>query len=741
MEYFSYICSVKWINYIWFAVLLLVLPSCDSLTRDGARMQKTLHEQQRRAESLLSHVIEALDTHNFDSLVHYTHTEDDIMLYVYRGQQLVYWTGSWLSSLRYPLRNVYDVWQFAYWDNAWGVCKRVRAGDVHILAVIPIKYNYQVTSENLHNTFILPFKGDEQWHLSLRQDHTGANYPIYSYTGEYLFSVVASANSTPHSKVRIENFSYQAILASEKHDHVTRNKIYVYYGFAILVVGALLVFALVRIIKSRGVQRLSLAGRLQLVLTPVMMLVLASIFLLSVIHIREVFVARQRDNLQEKAKYIQQALQNMYYWDLGLSRANSNALNIDLRDISFVFETDIHVYDLNGQLLGSSTPQIFDYGIVSHSIAPEAFFADDPTLVQYEQIGDMRYLSAYTEFVNGSFTRIGYIAVPSFISQNEMNADVEEFVMRILPLYIILLLLSILVVWLFARGVSAPLRAITLQLKNYRLGGKSKHISYAFQDEVGDLLCHYNRMMDALSESIDKLARSEREGAWRTMARQVAHEINNPLTAMKLTLQQLQRRKGSEQFDDYFDRSTKLLIEQIDNLGTIATSFSSFVKMPDVKPVAMDIAAKLSAFITLLKNNSSNIPIRYIGPESGKMVMADAEQIIQVFTNIARNAIQAMTGQENGDLIIILKAVLNDQRTALGLSEDAEWVEISFSDNGPGIPKDIQDKVFIPNFTTKNTGAGLGLAISKNIVEGSGGKITFRSSEKGTIFFVYLRKK
>ena len=163
--------------------------------------------------------------------------------------------------------------------------------------------------------------------------------------------------------------------------------------------------------------------------------------------------------------------------------------------------------------------------------------------------------------------------------------------------------------------------------------------------------------------------------------------------------------------------------------------------MPDVKPVAMDIAAKLSAFITLLKNNSSNIPIRYIGPESGKMVLADAEQITQVFTNITRNAIQAMAGQENGDLIIILKSVLNSQRSLLGLSEDTEWVEITFSDNGPGIPKDIQDKVFIPNFTTKNTGAGLGLAISKNIVEGSGGKIMFRSTEKGTIFFVYLRKK
>ena len=728
-------------NYIWFAILLLLLPSCDSLTRDGARLQKTLNAQQQHAEDLLLHVIEALDTHNFDSLVHYTHTEDDVMLYVYRGQQLVYWTDSWLTSPRYPLRNVYDVWQFAYWGNAWGICKRVRAGDVLIIAAIPIKYNYQVTSENLHNTFIMPFEGDEQWRLTLRQDHTGASYPIYSYTGEYLFSVLPSVNSAPHNKVRIENFSYQAILASEKHDHVTRNKIYVYYGFAIVVIGALLIFAIVRIIKSRGVQQLSLSGRLQLVLTPVMMFVLASIFLLSVMHIRKVFVERQRDNLQEKAKYIQQALQNMYYWDLGLSQANSNSLNIDLRDISFAFETDIHVYDLNGQLLGSSTPQIFDYGIVSRFIAPEAFFADDPTMVQYEQIGDMRYLSAYTEFVNGSFTRIGYIAVPSFISQSEMNADVEKFVMRILPLYIVLLLLSILVVWLFARGVSAPLRAITLQLKNYRLGGKSKHISYAYHDELGDLLRHYNLMMDALSDSIQKLARSEREGAWRTMARQVAHEINNPLTAMKLTLQQLQRRKGTEQFDDYFDRSTKLLIEQIDNLGAIATSFSSFVKMPDVKPVAMDIAAKLSAFITLLKNNSSNIPIRYIGPESGKMVLADAEQITQVFTNITRNAIQAMAGQENGDLIIILKSVLNSQRSLLGLSEDTEWVEITFSDNGPGIPKDIQDKVFIPNFTTKNTGAGLGLAISKNIVEGSGGKIMFRSTEKGTIFFVYLRKK
>ena len=279
------------------------------------------------------------------------------------------------------------------------------------------------------------------------------------------------------------------------------------------------------------------------------------------------------------------------------------------------------------------------------------------------------------------------------------------------------------------------------KLKNYRLGERGRHISYFFRDEVGNLIQHYNDMTDALAESTHRLARSEREGAWRTMARQVAHEINNPLTPMKLTLQQLQRHKGTERFDEYFDRSTQLLIEQIETLGHIAKSFSSFAKMPEVNPTQMDVAKKLYDFILLMRNNDAQIPIRYVGPEYGVDVIADAEQITQVFTNIVRNALQAMEGNSNGDIIIILKQVPDSQRIVKGLSEQEQWVEISFSDNGPGISDEVRDKVFIPNFTTKNTGAGLGLAISKNIVEGSGGKITFQTSEKGTTFFVYLKKK
>ena len=213
------------------------------------------------------------------------------------------------------------------------------------------------------------------------------------------------------------------------------------------------------------------------------------------------------------------------------------------------------------------------------------------------------------------------------------------------------------------------------------------------------------------------------------MARQIAHEINNPLTPMKLTIQQLQRlqQTGDERFEAYFKKSTSMLIEQIDNLSKIAQSFSQFAKMPEVMTSEVDIAQKLTSVISLFRNNRSQTPIRYIGAESGVMAKADEEQISQVFNNIIKNALQAIENKEDGDIIVILK-------------QQDDHVEISISDNGCGIPKQIQEKIFLPNFTTKNTGMGLGLAISKNIIEGSDGRISFTTSDKGTTFLIELNK-
>jgi signal transduction histidine kinase len=168
-----------------------------------------------------------------------------------------------------------------------------------------------------------------------------------------------------------------------------------------------------------------------------------------------------------------------------------------------------------------------------------------------------------------------------------------------------------------------------------------------------------------------------------------------------------------------------MLIAEIDNLAHIAQSFSTFAKQTEVVTTEVDIAEKLSNVITLQRANDEQIPIRYVGADSGVMVYADQEQIAQVFVNIIRNALQASPT----DIIVVLNAMYSERE-----------VQISISDNGSGIPEEIQHRIFMPNFTTKSNGNGLGLAISKHIVESSGGRITFETSPKGTTFYIYLKK-
>ena len=743
--FFLYFCSVKRnvVILILSCFLLAALSGCQNLSSEAKSLQRTLHQQQRYADELVLHLSQAIETNNFESIQLYANNDENVLCYIYKGRQLVFWSNSWLSASDRSIRQIYNQWHFVQWDNAQGVCYRTQVGEFQIVVAIPVKYDYSVTNSLLHNYFITPFRGKEDRRLTF---HKGGDnsVPLFSYDGQYLFSLVNTSKEPERKRNTeiIENFSYQAILAVDQQEQAAaKDKLRMYYVITGATIGMLFFIAIFSLIKYRGFRRMRLGGKFQLVLTPLVLVILLSIFLLSVEYIGRLFVETQQLRLSKKAKYVQMALQNMYFWDMNLSPANTMALNIDLRDMSFVYETDIHVYDINGRLIGSSAPQLFDMGLLSRYLAPEPFFSGSATRVQYEQMGNVRYLSAYAEFVNGNYTKIGYIALPSFISQGEMTAHVENFMVRLLPLYILLLLVSILIVWGISHAITSSLGVVSEQLKNYQLGEQRQHIDYVFSDEVGEIVTQYNQMMDALAESTERLARTEREMAWRTMARQVAHEINNPLTPMKLTLQQLQRTKGTDRFDMYFDRSTQLLIDQIDNLSHIARSFSSFAKMPEVNPTNVDVAAKLHAFIMLMRNNLSEIPIRYVGPEKDVIAIADADQITQVFTNIVRNAFQAMEGRSNSDIIIILKNANKQTVEAEGLNPKKQWIKISFSDNGPGIPEDMQAKVFVPNFTTKNTGAGLGMPISKNIVEGSGGKITFQTSEKGTTFFVYLQKK
>ena len=731
------------VRCVCLCALVAVMSSCNRLAWQGRRLQRDMVKEERFAMEKTHAVMRALENNNIDSLHLLAHQDDNVMFFIYKGDEVFYWSHAWINSSGVPYKRVFDRWIFREWNNAYGLCRRTQMGEYRVLTIIPIKYNYSITGEQLTNDFIAPFRGDKDWTLVGRQGDTRHYYPIYSDDGTFLFSLCDIPRHA-HSEVStnvLRNFSYHSLFTSGEHlNDASQLKLRIYYLLTIILFILLAAVALFWLIRCRGFRRMRLGGKFQLILVSLLALVFVANFVLSVVYIRKMFVVRQEYNLENKAQYVQNALQNLYFWDVELSDANTDALNIDLRDLSYAYETDIHVYDLQGKLIGSSVPQLFEEGILSRYISPEPFFGD-PTCVQYERISGVRYLTAYTEFYNGNYVQIGYIMLPYFISQDQVDANVDNYVVWLLPLYLVLLLITIFVTWIVAHILSTSLGAISKNLQNYRLGEKGKHIDYFFNDEVGDLVHHYNELMDALAESTQRLARTERETAWRTMARQVAHEINNSLTPMKLTLQQMQRLKGTDRFDDYFERSTRVLIEQTDNLSNIASSFSSFAKMPEVNPTEVDIAHKLSSCIDLLNNDQSGIPLRYIGPSSGVMVVADGDQINQVFTNIVRNATQAMSGRADGDIIIILKELPANQPTATKLDADCRWVEISFSDNGPGIAPEVRDKVFMPNFTTKNTGMGLGLAISKNIVEGGGGKICFQTSEKGTTFFVYLRKK
>ena len=602
---------------------------------------------------------------------------DEVLFYVFDAHQMVYWSSNRLSSGDVFLHS-YDTWRDKEFRNAKTKVRWSRAGMYNVLTVLPIEYT-----------------------------------ELEDYTDVY---TVAS-----------QTFSFRQLLENADKPYASSRP---YFILCHVLFGLIILIGIVVLIYHRGIRNMRLSTRIiYIVLIPVMA-VFIYIFFMSIHYVHSTQESHQRHDLQMRSEYVQSYLRNLYYWDQTLTSSQAPGLSIDLHDLGYDMNQDIHVYGLNGELIASSSPALFNSGLLSSRMAPEALFTEDHSVVCYEQLANHPYLVSYVPFHNGSFVTIGYIAVPSFMSEQTRNAEVDKLLSHLLPPYIIVLLLALFFAYAAAKSMSAPLSLLAEKMRKFAIGGDNNHIDYPYHDELGVLVERYNLLVDQVEESAEQLARAEREGAWRTMARQIAHEINNPLTPMKLSVQKLQLKRGKPDFDDYFEKTTKMLIAEIDNLAHIAQSFSAFAKQPEVVTTEVDVAEKLSYVITLQRENDAQIPVRYVGADSGVVGLADREQISQVFVNIIRNALQALEGQKDGDIIVALNPLYSEKE-----------MEITISDNGPGIPDDIQSRIFQPNFTTKSNGNGLGLAISKHIVEGSGGRITFATSDKGTTFFIYLRKK
>ena len=655
------------------AAVVVALASCKS-----SRAERQLAERERAAEQRTAVLCKALEQNApLDSIRAIAEATDKVYFYVFNAQQMVYWSTNRLSAEAVYLY-AYDVWRESSFRNAKAMVRWSKAGIYNVLTVLPTTYTEL-------------------------QDYTDI-YTVASQT--FSFRQLLEYDDKPYASSRL-----YFILC------------HVLFGLAVLI-------GLIGLIYNRGIRNMRLSTRIMyIILTPVLA-VFIYIFFMSIRYVHRNFEEHQHHDLQMRSEYIQSYLRNLYYWDVALTSAQAPGLVIDLHDLGYDMNQDIHVYGLNGELIASSSPALFNSGVLSQRMAPEALFSEEHAVVCYEQIATHSYLVSYVPFHNGSFVTIGYIAVPYFLSEQTRNAEVDKLLARLLPPYIIVLLLALLFAFMASRSMIAPISMLTDKMRRFEIGGKDNHIDYPYHDELGALVERYNILVDQVEENAEQLARAEREGAWRTMARQIAHEINNPLTPMKLSVQKLQLKRGTDQFDAYFDKTAQMLISEIDNLAHIAQSFSTFAKQPEVVTAEVDVAEKLSHVITLQRANDEQIPIRYVGADSGVMCLADKEQISQVFVNILRNAIQALEGQKDGDIIVTLNTLYSERE-----------IQISFSDNGPGIPAEVQEKIFRPNFTTKSNGNGLGLAISKRIVEGSGGRIEFATSDKGTTFFVYLRKK
>ncbi len=304
-----------------------------------------------------------------------------------------------------------------------------------------------------------------------------------------------------------------------------------------------------------------------------------------------------------------------------------------------------------------------------------------------------------------------------------------SFLRSLVSAYAFLLSIAIVMAIFITNSITRPLTSIGDKLSTLSLE-KNQPLEWYSQDEIGRLVNIYNQMIEKLAQQAQQLKKSEREDAWREMAKQVAHEIKNPLTPMKLNVQYLLRAKDQQDpqaMKDLLKRSSKTLIEQIDSLSRIATEFSNFAKMPKAQLSIFSLNELLHIIYNLHQNElNDSLSIQLNTPEENISIEADKEQLMRVLTNLVKNGMQAIPEERKGCILI-------------SLSKKENVALISVKDNGTGIPKNLQDKVFVPNFTTKSSGTGLGLAISRNIIQHINGKIYFETEEgKGTTFYLEL---
>lgn len=391
---------------------------------------------------------------------------------------------------------------------------------------------------------------------------------------------------------------------------------------------------------------------------------------------------------------------------------------------------DATIYSPSGYLLATNQVQIFDNLILSNLLNPGVMAkvaAKESAFIVEETIGQLHYNNSYRLLRSESTGEVfGVLSIPFFNSADSLDRSRIVILSNIQIVFMIIFILFTILSFIITRWFTFPLRMITRSLSNTTLKQENKPLNWQSNDEIGWMVQEYNRMLANLEKSKIELARSQKESAWREMAQQVAHEIKNPLTPMKLTLQQLELslHNNGTLPKEKAEAAVKNLLVQLEILNDIATSFSSFARMPAPILHRTDIVRLVEKAVGLYANHPLGKVALTTAPAS-VVVMGDDQLLSRIFSNLILNALQS--GKEGEKVNVEVSVQIENTN-----------VIIRVRDNGRGIDESLRDKVFMPHFTTKKSGSGLGLAISRQGIEQSGGSIRFETSTQGTTFFISL---
>jgi two-component system nitrogen regulation sensor histidine kinase NtrY len=550
--------------------------------------------------------------------------------------------------------------------------------------------------------------------------------------GEYQYPLfIKNSSFKSNTNDGYQHFVYQlknntSIIITDKEFGIwgrfTSNS-YLFIFFSILVLTVVL-FNSVIIKKSERFT--SLNNRIQFILVSIVVLSLAAVVIGTAWVVTSQFELKNQKDLILKSQMVSKELQQSVGIQDALETNYKEITTYRLKRLAQLFGSDISLFNKQGHLYATSQPAIYDQGLVSKFMNPLAYMSFSRGILanysQKENIGSLNYLSAYIPFYSQNDKLLGYINLPYFAKQKDLEKELTAYLTTLINIYTILFVITTLIALLVSNLLTKPLRIIKQQISKIQFGKFNEALQWKSNDEIGNLVAEYNNMLIKLEKSSELLAQSERESAWREMAKQVAHEIKNPLTPMKLTIQHLQRvvETHPDDINERVNKVSKMLIEQIDTLSHIATEFSNFAKLPSTNLEIVNLSDVLQNVTDLFQQNTT-CEITLL-TETDLLMQADKDQCVRIFTNLLKNAEQSIPESRVGKIEV-------------NAYHYTSRIVVMVKDNGCGIAQELQHKLFTPNFTTKTTGTGLGLAMVKNSVLSFNGTITFETDINfGTTF-------